>query len=422
MNQTQNPVASFAIYSPNEAATNDGAGFWNSEQGWVTQEGASVFSAEETRHSSLPMSTGQDARWVPVQWQVPNSEAWLSTLAPGSQVWWNDPDCGISSGYYIVQDILVEEDSPVTNETMLVLKNEAGSSSEVFAHELSQLRPVGLLPVVHHSDAEGYTTCGHAFTEAEAEEIGLRQFEAEAIKAVQIVDVTGPAWAISSVSNQEVTLSFAFSGSGVPADVLRAALADVQDALSARGVKVLQVEPVTSDAGEPLTEDELADFMLERIESGSLRVEDIPLRLARYGLMEPSSFLAEMRERMEGRNGLISGDAHDDDEEGDKDDANATPAVEGRAWLGEDAALRNAFEATDEDIVQVLRDNAVQVANTNGVPFWAMAQNILADWGPDTYARVAKAALKAGTSLADQTTAAQAEIRAILVETGVLKR
>lgn len=421
MNKTQNPMASFAVYSPNEAAINDGAGFWNSEQGWVTQEFASVFSAEETRHSSLPMSTGQDARWVPVEWHIQNSDEWLATLAPGSQVWWNDPDCGISSGYYVIQDVLVEEDSPITNETMLVLKNEAGSSSEVFAHELSPVRPAALLPVVNHGNGE-YATCGHAFTEAEAAEVGERLLGNENVKVQLIHDVTGPAWAVSSEAVHQVTVSFAFSSTGVPADVLRAALADVQDALSARGVKVLQVEPVTSDAGEPLTEDELADFMLERIESGSLRVEDIPLRLARYGLMEPSSFLAEMRERMEGRNGLISGDAHDDDEEGDKDDANATPAVEGRAWLGEDAALRNAFEATDEDIVQVLRDNAVQVANTNGVPFWAMAENILADWGPDTYARVAKAALSAGTSLDDQTTAAQAEIRAILVETGVLKR
>lgn len=52
-------------------------------------------------------------------------------------------------------------------------------------------------------------------------------------------------------------------------------------------------------APEPLTEDELADFMLRRIENGSIGVEDIPVRLARYGLMEPAAFVSEMRERME---------------------------------------------------------------------------------------------------------------------------
>ena len=52
---------------------------------------------------------------------------------------------------------------------------------------------------------------------------------------------------------------------------------------------------------QPMDEDELADFMLERIEDGQLAVEDIPVRLARYGLMEPADFVTEMRERMESR-------------------------------------------------------------------------------------------------------------------------
>ena len=33
--------------------------------------------------------------------------------------------------------------------------------------------------------------------------------------------------------------------------------------------------------------------------SGDLALEDIPVRLARYGLMEPNAFVDEMRERME---------------------------------------------------------------------------------------------------------------------------
>ena len=50
---------------------------------------------------------------------------------------------------------------------------------------------------------------------------------------------------------------------------------------------------------EELTEDELADFMRQRIERNDLALEDIPVRLARYGLMERHAFVSEMRERME---------------------------------------------------------------------------------------------------------------------------
>jgi hypothetical protein len=54
----------------------------------------------------------------------------------------------------------------------------------------------------------------------------------------------------------------------------------------------------TAKANVSLSEDDLAKFMLQRIENGDLALEDIPVRLARYGLMEPSAFVAEMRERM----------------------------------------------------------------------------------------------------------------------------
>lgn len=50
---------------------------------------------------------------------------------------------------------------------------------------------------------------------------------------------------------------------------------------------------------EPLDEGEIADFMLERIENGSLRAEDLPQTLARYGLMETPDFVTEIRERID---------------------------------------------------------------------------------------------------------------------------
>lgn len=51
-------------------------------------------------------------------------------------------------------------------------------------------------------------------------------------------------------------------------------------------------------APEALSEDELASFMLQRIENSDIQLEDIPNRLARYGLMDPMKFVDEMRERM----------------------------------------------------------------------------------------------------------------------------
>lgn len=56
--------------------------------------------------------------------------------------------------------------------------------------------------------------------------------------------------------------------------------------------KVVETEP-------PIDEDELAAFMSRRIEDGEWRLEDISVRLARYGQMESTAFIAEMRERMQ---------------------------------------------------------------------------------------------------------------------------
>ena len=54
----------FVAYSPNESAISDGAGFWSNGQGWVTLEDASRFTKDEIDRMTLPISTGQDARWV----------------------------------------------------------------------------------------------------------------------------------------------------------------------------------------------------------------------------------------------------------------------------------------------------------------------------------------------------------------------
>lgn len=48
-----------------------------------------------------------------------------------------------------------------------------------------------------------------------------------------------------------------------------------------------------------LSEEEIVPFMAYRLENGEWDAEDIPVRLARYGLMDPADFAAEMRERIE---------------------------------------------------------------------------------------------------------------------------
>lgn len=85
-------------------------------------------------------------------------------------------------------------------------------------------------------------------------------------------------------------------------------------------------------------------------------------------------------------------------------------------------SLSMAFGITEEDITTVLRQNAVQVANSNGDPFDIMGEQIFNDWTDLEFDRVAKAALDGGVEMDDQVEAAYAEIRDILVEQGILKR
>lgn len=81
-----------------------------------------------------------------------------------------------------------------------------------------------------------------------------------------------------------------------------------------------------------------------------------------------------------------------------------------------------AFGISEVDIETVLQDNAAQVANTGGQSFELMSEKIYDDWTDVEHNRIADAALKGGAEMDDQTNAAHAEIRTILVEQGVLKR
>lgn len=61
-----NALHAFVIYSPNESASNDDAGFWSSTSGWTVLKHATQFSAAERVSLRMPLSTGNDARFVPL--------------------------------------------------------------------------------------------------------------------------------------------------------------------------------------------------------------------------------------------------------------------------------------------------------------------------------------------------------------------
>lgn len=46
-------------------------------------------------------------------------------------------------------------------------------------------------------------------------------------------------------------------------------------------------------------EEAVAQFLSEKIINGELSMEDVPVRMAQYGFMEPDAFLEEMHERMQ---------------------------------------------------------------------------------------------------------------------------
>lgn len=111
---------------------------------------------------------------------------------------------------------------------------------------------------------------------------------------------------VSETVTVRLTLDVAYSLNGENATEMVSRLRKMCERAIGEGMLTgetdAEVEEYSMDAviqPEPLSEDELASFMLQRIENGDLALEDIPVRLARYGLMEPNAFVDEMRERME---------------------------------------------------------------------------------------------------------------------------
>lgn len=114
----------------------------------------------------------------------------------------------------------------------------------------------------------------------------------------------------TTTNDQTVTARLTFDVSYLPNGVSLDVLTDMLKQVATRAIEEGMVSGHT-DAEvadykisvvalpEPLSEEAIARLMSHRIENGDLALEDIPNRLAKFGLMEPHNFVAEMRERIE---------------------------------------------------------------------------------------------------------------------------
>lgn len=238
---------------------------------------------------------------------------WLRALTVGTAVWWNDPDLGKSSGFYQVAAIHGEDASD--EDTIILLKNEAGSEAEVLGKELCAEQPADIY-LVFASTEDGEHLLGMVATKEEAETLASEVFGDLPFEVKLDVDVNGvgtTCW-VATRKEQErvqlrVTLDVTYLANGTTAEELVAKLRDELEHAINRGLLTAGAEEVDShsvtvvETQEAPSEEELAQLMLNRIERGDLALEDIPLRLARYGLMEQSAFVAEMCERLANEQG-----------------------------------------------------------------------------------------------------------------------
>lgn len=67
--------------------------------------------------------------------------SWLRSIKPGDKVWWSDPDEGKSSGFYVVDTVNTESGKVEYSDTLIQIRNEAGSVAEVIGIELHFKEP-----------------------------------------------------------------------------------------------------------------------------------------------------------------------------------------------------------------------------------------------------------------------------------------
>lgn len=85
-------------------------------------------------------------------------------------------------------------------------------------------------------------------------------------------------------------------------------------------------------SGRPMDEDALTEFFAERIADGEWDSDDIPRRMARFGLMDPASFLLEMQERKAMREEELAG-GDDSAPISDTEDTKPAPETHDDWWV-----------------------------------------------------------------------------------------
>lgn len=158
--------------------------------------------------------------------------------------------------------------------------------------------------------------------------------------------------ATHGVVNARLTLDVAYLLNGVPASEMLERLRSMCERAIGEGMLTdetaaevdtwsVDVSVPPSTGADDALEAEIAAFMQQRIEDGNLGAEDIPVRLARYGLMAPEAFVSEMCERMgmddAGEIKVICYDTSDTDED--------SPAVADRP-VGENGQLVRCWAHT----------------------------------------------------------------------------
>jgi len=240
-------------------------------------------------------------------------DSWLRALVPGDEVFWCDPDRHISSGIYKIDSIVGERIE--TLDAVVVLKNSAGSTAEVFASELASHKPENLLQVVFRGMIFGYADSADLATSkaADAFNVVFEQVHATIEENVEVDggEILGKAWVVRdppayTPCRLRLTLDVAYDLGGESADEMRNRLYQMVERAIGDGLLTGYTEATVEEHSvevkempEPLSEEDLAKFMARRITNNQIACEDIPVRLARYGLMDPLDFIAEMRGRME---------------------------------------------------------------------------------------------------------------------------
>lgn len=238
--------------------------------------------------------------------------SWLRNLLPGDQVFWCDPDHHYTSGGYTID--FINGGEIIFDDTILMLKNEAGSAVEVFARELAPVMPEGLKAVVFNGEYCGCATSAEAAIEAAQAHGNAGDEGLFAVLEKETPTGTGSVmtdcWVVRQGAPETVKLRLTFeveyAPHGVSVDTLRESLLQMCNHAITNGMitgdteaEVENYKMTAVEVDDGLSEEEVASFMLRRIENGDLDLEDISVRLARFGLMEAPAFIAEMRERME---------------------------------------------------------------------------------------------------------------------------